>query len=147
MSYAAVRPRHQPDSTIADNPASQAYELLHWGFVALPAIAGLDKFTHVLADWDLYLAPGVPHAFGTVTHPFMIGVGIFEIGMALLVAIRPRIGAGVVATWLAAIIIDLLMLGAHYDVLLRDLGLVLAACALERLALAREHGDLTVHTS
>jgi hypothetical protein len=41
-----------------------------------------------------------------------------------------------VAAWLAGIITNLLLLGDHYDVALRDLGLLLAALALARLATA-----------
>jgi hypothetical protein len=143
MRALAHRPRHELGYTLAGNPTKQAYELLHWAFVAAPAIAGLDKFTHVLTDWDLYLAPGIPHAFGTVAQPFMVGVGLLEVGMALLVALRPRLGATVVALWLGAIVINLFMLGTHYDVALYDFGLMLAAFALERLAPAHEKGDIT----
>jgi hypothetical protein len=143
MRALAHQPRHELGYTLVGNPTKQAYELLHWTFVAVPAVAGLDKFTHVLADWDLYLAPGIPHAFGTVAQPFMVGVGLIEVGMALLVALRPRSGATVIALWLGAIVINLLMLGSHYDVALGDFGLILASFALERLARAHEKGDIT----
>ncbi len=45
-----------------------------------------------------------------------------------------RIGAYVVAAWLAGIIVNLLILGDYYDVALRDFGLMLGALALARLA-------------
>ena len=51
-----------------------------------------------------------------------------------LVAIAPRIGAYVVAAWLAGIIVDLLLLGGHGDIALRDFGLLVAALALAQLA-------------
>lgn len=38
-------------------PAYQAYQLLYLGFIVAPLVAGLDKFTHFLTDWDKYLAP------------------------------------------------------------------------------------------
>jgi hypothetical protein len=41
-----------------------------------------------------------------------------------------------VAAWLAGIIVNLLLLADHYDVALRDFGLLLAALALARLATA-----------
>jgi hypothetical protein len=41
-----------------------------------------------------------------------------------------------VAAWLAGIIVNLLLLGSHYDVALRDLGLLLGSLALARLATA-----------
>jgi hypothetical protein len=39
-----------------------------------------------------------------------------------------------VAAWLAGIIVNLLLMGDFYDVALRDLGLMLAALSLARLA-------------
>jgi uncharacterized membrane protein YphA (DoxX/SURF4 family) len=144
MTHAAIPYRNSADSEARANPAKEAFQLLHWGFAALLAVAGVDKLTHMLADWDLYLAPGIPHAFATVARPFMTGVGIVELGLALLVGLRPRIGAAAVASWFAAVIIDLLMLGAHYDIVIGDFGLVLGACALQRLALARDRGEIIV---
>ena len=64
----------------------------------------------------------------------MVVVGVVEIIAGLLVAIRPRIGAYVVAAWLCGIIFNLLLLGNHYDVALRDLGLAWGASALGRLS-------------
>lgn len=118
----------------ARNPERQAYDILHWGFVAAPVLAGLDKFTHVLADWDAYVAPAVARMLGSGAHAFMMVVGVIEIAAGLLVALRPRIGAYVVAGWLAAIIVNLLLSGRYFDVALRDFGLCLGALALGRLA-------------
>jgi hypothetical protein len=113
-------------------PAYQAYQLLYVAFIVAPLVAGVDKFTHMLTDWDKYLAPQL--AAIVPAHTFMMGVGAIEIIAALVVAIRPRIGAYVVAAWLAGIIVNLLLLGGYYDVALRDLGLLLAALALGRLS-------------
>jgi hypothetical protein len=66
----------------------------------------------------------------------MVAVGVIEIVAGLVVAVRPRVGGYLVAAWLAGIIGNLLLLGDHYDVALRDLGLLLAALALARLATA-----------
>jgi hypothetical protein len=52
------------------------------------------------------------------------------------VAVRPKVGGYLVAAWLAGIITNLLLLGDHYDVALRDFGRLLAALALTRLATA-----------
>ena len=64
----------------------------------------------------------------------MYAVGVIEIVAGLLVAVRPRFGADVVAAWLAGIIVNLLILAGFYDVALRDFGLLAAALALARLA-------------
>ena len=45
----------QPSRTV--QPAYQSYLMLHVGFAVLPIVAGLDKFFHVLVNWDQYLAP------------------------------------------------------------------------------------------
>jgi len=65
-------------------------------------------------------------------------VGGIEIAAGLLVAIAPRIGAFVVAGWLAGIVINLLTKDPpeYYDIALRDFGLMLAALTLGRLSLA-----------
>ena len=136
--------RRDPISADAHSPAYQAYQILHWGFVALPIIAGLDKFAGVLASWDKYLAPVVANQLPNSAHTFMMLVGVIEIAAGLLVAVKPRIGAYVVAAWLVAIIGNLLLLGAYFDIALRDFGLCLGALALGRLSLdfdlpARSH--------
>ena len=115
-------------------PAYQAYQLLYLGFVVAPLVAGLDKFAHVLTDWDKYLAPVVAGLLPFSAHTFMLFVGIVEIGAAVLVAVRPQIGAYVVAAWLAGIVINLLLIPAYLDVALRDFGLMLGALALARLS-------------
>lgn len=82
---------------ISRSPEHQAYQILHWRFVAAPVIAGLGKFSGLLADWDAYLAPAVAGVLGGASHGFMLVVGVVEIAAGLLVAFRPRIGAYVVA--------------------------------------------------
>ena len=64
----------------------------------------------------------------------MLLVGIVEMAAAVLVALRPRIGAYVVATWLLGIIVNLLLIPWYFDVALRDFGLALAALAFARLS-------------
>jgi hypothetical protein len=61
-------------------------------------------------------------------------VGGVEILAGVLVAIKPRYGAPVVAAWLAGIIVNLLTVPGFYDVALRDFGLLLGALTLARLA-------------
>jgi hypothetical protein len=119
-----------------DDPAYQAYLTLRVGFVAAPILFGLDKFTNLLADWTTYLAPAIDRLVPGSAASAMVVVGVVEIIAGLVVAVRPRVGAYLVAAWLAAIIGNLLLLGDHYDIALRDLGLLLAALALARLATA-----------
>ncbi len=115
----------------------QAFRILQFGFVVAPIVAGLDKFFHILTDWDKYVAPVVTDTLGIEPHSFMMIVGMIEIVAGIVVAVRPRIGGYVVAAWLLGIIVNLLLVGGYLDVALRDLGLLLAALALARLAQAK----------
>ncbi len=116
-------------------PAYQAYRLLHLAFVAAPILAGLDKFLHLLTNWDQYLAPWIVKLSPIGGHNLMLAAGVVEMAAGILVALKPRIGAPIVGAWLCLIIVSLLSMGAYLDVALRDLGLALGAFALGRLAM------------
>ena len=115
-------------------PAQQAFLLLRTVFTVAPILFGLDKFANLMTDWPGYLAPWVDKLIPGTAQQFMYVVGVIEIVAGILVALRPRIGALVVALWLAGIITNLLILGNYYDVALRDFGLLVGALALNRLA-------------
>ena len=116
-------------------PAHQAYLALWVGFTVLPLIVGLDKLIGFLnVNWEAYLAGWVNNIVPGSASDAMMIVGVVEIAAAVLVAVAPRIGAYVVAAWLAGIIVNLLSTGHYYDIALRDLGLMIGALALARLA-------------
>ena len=114
--------------------ARQAFLLLRGVFTVAPILFGLDKFVGLLADWPRYLAPQIDALIPGTASQAMLAVGVIEIAAGLLVAVAPRIGGYVVAAWLAAIIVNLLIIGGYYDIALRDFGLLVAAVALARLA-------------
>jgi uncharacterized membrane protein YphA (DoxX/SURF4 family) len=114
--------------------ANQAYTILKFGFTVAPIIAGLDKFFNLLVDWSQYLAPLVPALTGVDPAVFMMMVGVVEIIAGIMVAMKPKFCALIVAAWLFGIIVNLLLVPGYYDVALRDLGLALGALALARLA-------------
>jgi hypothetical protein len=114
--------------------ADEAYFLLRTVFTVAPILFGLDKFAQVLSDWDFYLAPWINDLVPGSAHDALMLVGVVEVAAGVLVALRPRIGAYVVALWLAGIIVNLVTLGDYYDVALRDFGLMVSALALARLA-------------
>lgn len=118
--------------------AREAYQLLHVAFVVAPLVAGFDKFFHVLTNWDKYLSPRVASALPISTHSFMGVVGVIEIVAAVIVLVRPRVGAYIVAAWLVGIMANLIITGGYLDVALRDLGLFLGALALARLSLEQD---------
>ena len=118
------------------DPRYQAFLLMRVAFTVAPIVFGLDKFFNVLVDWPVYLAPWIDDIAPGSGQEFMYFVGATEIVAGILVALRPRWGAYVVAAWLGGIIINLVTLSGYYDVALRDFGLLLGALALARLASA-----------
>jgi hypothetical protein len=136
---ATVAPRARSK---AYDPAYQAYFVLRSAFVVAPLLFGLDKFFNWMTYWPKYLWIGIPNVISVSPQHFMNAVGVVEIAAALLVLVWPRVGAYVVALWLAGIVTNLVIqsiaIGGHinvfWDVALRDFGLMLAAIALARLA-------------
>ncbi|HYL36892.1 MAG TPA: hypothetical protein VEV17_13335 [Bryobacteraceae bacterium] len=120
-------------------PGYQAYQILHVAFTVAPILAGIDKFLHLLVNWDQYLAPWIAALSPVSGHNLMLIAGVVEIAAGVLVAIRPRIFALVVGIWLGLIIVDLVSMGAYLDAAWRDLGLALGAFALWRLAIDFDH--------
>jgi hypothetical protein len=121
-------------TTTPERAGREAFLILRTAFTVAPILFGLDKFADVMTHWSKYLAPQINDLVPGSAHQAMLMVGVIEIVAGLLVLWRPRIGAYVVALWLAGIIVDLLLLGGYGDVALRDFGLLLAALALARLA-------------
>jgi hypothetical protein len=115
-----------------NRPSYKAFKILHFGFVAAPVLAGLDKFFDILVNWTIYLSPLVSNMINA--QVFMKIVGVIEIVAGILVAVKPKYGAFVVAVWLWGIIINLLTIPGYYDIALRDFGLSLGALALGFLA-------------
>jgi uncharacterized membrane protein YphA (DoxX/SURF4 family) len=125
-----------PRDAAADprDPRYQAFLLLRIAFTVAPIAFGLDKFFNVLVDWPTYLAPWIDDIAPGSAQDFMYFVGVVEIVAGVLVALKPRYAAYVVAAWLAGIIFNLLTYSGYYDIALRDFGLMLGALTLARLA-------------
>ncbi|MGH9949294.1 MAG: hypothetical protein ACRD6X_19145 [Pyrinomonadaceae bacterium] len=124
---------------VAARPSYQAYQILRMGFTVAPIVAGLDKFFHILVDWDKYLPAFVNNLTGGYGHQLMLVVGVIEIIAGLGVWFKPKLFAYVVAAWLFLIIVNLLLIPGYFDVALRDFGLLLGAVALGRLS--QEHSN------
>ena len=122
------------------DPAYGAFLILWIGFTVLPVVMGVDKFANVLTTWENYLAPWIVNLLPFSAHTAMLLVGAVEVVAGVLVALRPRYAAYVVALWLAGIIVNLLTLSGYYDVALRDFGLLLGALALGQLARTYDTG-------
>ena len=132
-TFQRPRPASSRSGTLAD-PGFQAFWLLRLGFTAAPIAFGLDKFFDVLVEWEIYLADDFVRWLPGNATDLMYGVGIIDIVAGIAVLLRPRFGALLVAAWLAGIITNLLMMADHYDIALRDFGLLLAALTLARLS-------------
>ena len=124
-------------SESVSSPGYQAFQILRTGFTVAPIVAGLDKFLHLLVNWDQYLPSFVNNLTGGHGHQLMLAVGLIEIVAGLGVAFKPRLFAYVVSAWLLLIVANLLMIPGYFDVALRDFGLSLGALALARLS--QEH--------
>ena len=135
-SRPTARTGHARAAETWENPAYQGFWLLRLGLTVAPILFGLDKFVHALVDWDIYLAPEFADLFNAQGHTLMYFVGAIEIVAGLSVLVRPRFGGYLVAGWLGAIIVNLLMMADFYDIALRDFGLLLGALTLTRLATA-----------
>jgi uncharacterized membrane protein YphA (DoxX/SURF4 family) len=116
------------------DPRYQAFALLRAGLTVAPIAFGLDKFFNVMVDWPTYLAPWIDDIVPGSGQDLMYVVGAIEILAGVIVALKPRYGAYVVAAWLGAIIVNLLTYSGYYDIALRDFGLLLGALTLARLA-------------
>jgi hypothetical protein len=124
----------EEDALDWNSPAYQAFRILQVGFVAAPIIAGLDKFFHLLVNWNQYVPSVIAQLSPIGVHGLMLMVGVIEIVAGLGVAWKPRIFAYVVAAWLLVIIVNLLLIPGYFDIALRDFGLFLGALALARLS-------------
>jgi uncharacterized membrane protein YphA (DoxX/SURF4 family) len=112
----------------------QAFALMRLAFTVAPIAFGLDKFFNVMVHWPKYLAPWINDIAPGTGQQFMYFVGGTEILAGIIVALKPRYGAYVVAAWLGGIVVNLLTYSGYYDIALRDFGLMLGALTLGRLA-------------
>jgi uncharacterized membrane protein YphA (DoxX/SURF4 family) len=119
---------------IKDDPAYGAFVTLRVGFAVVPIVMGVDKFFNNLVDWERYLAHWIENVSPLSAVHTMHVVGVIEIVAGVLVALKPRYFAYLVAAWLGGIVIDLLTYSGYYDIAVRDAALMVAALTLGRLA-------------
>src|ERR671924_1686276 len=138
---ATLRPIPFPTvNVLRKDPAAQAFLLLRIAFTVAPILFGLDKFAEVMiSDWPKYLAPELNDIIPGSAQDAMYIVGAVEIVAGLVVLVSPRFGGLLVAGWLGGIIVSLLLVGGYGDIALRDVGLLLGALTLFRLAGTQSH--------
>jgi uncharacterized membrane protein YphA (DoxX/SURF4 family) len=133
----SARPAPVADAAVGSlwrDPRYQAFWLLRLGFTAIPLVMGIDKYFNGLVYWPKYLADWIHNILPGTPQQVMYGVGGVEILAGILVLLKPRYAAYIVAAWLAGIVINLFSYSGYYDIAVRDLGLLGAALVLGRLA-------------
>ena len=110
------------------------FNLLKLTFGIVPIVAGLDKFTNLLTNWENYINPGIAGMIPFAPHTFMMIVGVIEIIAGIIVLARPAIGGYIVAAWLTLIALTLFASGNYLDVAVRDLVMAIGAFSLARIA-------------
>jgi uncharacterized membrane protein YphA (DoxX/SURF4 family) len=124
---------------MVERHSNAAYWILRIALGVLPIAAGLDKFTNLLADWDMYLSPLAARVLPVSPEVFLRVAGVMEVvvGAGILLGFARWFG-WVAAGWLTAIALNLVTTGNFLDLAARDLVLAASAVALAELAGARE---------
>src|SRR5450432_1175587 len=113
----------------------QVQNVLRLTFGIVPIVAGLDKFTNLLADWPSYLGGNITAMLPVKVAVFMKIVGVIEIVAGIIVLVRPLIGAYIVMIWLICIAVQLIIGGHFFDVAVRDLVMAIGALTLAKLTM------------
>jgi hypothetical protein len=108
--------------------------LLKLTFGIVPIVAGLDKFTNLLTNWEQYIHPGLGAMLPFSGHTFMMTVGVIEIIAGIIVLKKTEIGGYIVAAWLTLIAVTLLASFNYMDVAVRDLVMAISAFSMARIA-------------
>ncbi len=125
---------HSPATITTTSATDRVITLLRLTYGLVPIVAGADKFTHLLVNWDQYLAPQVANILPLAPPSFMLIVGIIEIVAGVIVLVKPRLGSLIVGLWLLGIAFNLLLTGQYYDVAVRDAVMAIGAFSLYILA-------------
>jgi hypothetical protein len=125
---------HKMETANLKQSIKPTFNLLRLTFSIVPVVAGLDKFTNFLTDWEKYLHPGIAGILPFAPHTFMMIVGVVEIIAGIIVLARPAMGGNIVAAWLTLIAITLVASGNYLDVAVRDLVMAIGAFSMARIA-------------
>src|SRR5581483_9782851 len=84
-------------ASLSEQLDALAYYVLGAGFVVLPILVGIDKFSDRMVDWSQYVWPRIPDALHISMSTFLHAAGVVEITAGVLVLLVPRLGAPVVS--------------------------------------------------
>ena len=110
------------------------FNLLKLTFGIVPIVAGLDKFTNLLTNWENYIHPGIAGMMPFAPHTFMVIVGVIEMIAGIIVLAKPALGGYIAAAWLTLIALTLMAGGTYLDVAVRDFVMAIGAFSLARMA-------------
>ena len=112
---------------------------LRIGLGVAPFLAGLDKFFNLLTNWKVYLNPLALRVVPVTPETLLHAIGVVEMIVGLAVLTRwTRLGSYVASLWLVCIALNLVVMGAFFDIAVRDVLLALAAFTLARLTEVRQ---------
>jgi len=121
------------ESTFKNQTLGQIFNLLKITFVIVPIVAGADKFTNLLTNWEQYLNPDIANMLPVSASIFMMIAGIIEIIAGIIVLKKPQIGGYIVVAWLTSIALTLLLSFNYVDVAVRDLVMAISAFSMARM--------------
>lgn len=124
--------------TTTEKRVEEARLALAYAFGLVPLLAGLDKFTNLLANWPGYVSPLLVPLLPVSAQAFMHVVGVIEIAVGLAILTRwTAVGSYVAAVWLLCIAANLVLAG-YFDIAVRDVVMAIAAYTLARLTEAKQ---------
>jgi hypothetical protein len=103
-------------------------------YILVPIAAGADKFVNLLTSWEQYLSPALLSSIPIEGAVLMKIVGVIEIAAGILVSIKTKLGAYIVAAWLLLIALSLIFTGRYLDVAVRDIVMAIGAFCLAKLS-------------
>lgn len=122
------------EKTNLQQAINPTFNLLKLTFGLVPIVAGLDKFTNLLTNWEQYINPTIGGMIPFSGHTFMMIVGVIEIVAGIIVLKRTELGGYIVAGWLTVIALTLLASFSFVDVAVRDLVMAISAFSMAKLA-------------
>ena len=122
------------ETTYLPQSLKTTYNILKLTFGIVPIVAGIDKFTNLLTNWEQYVNPGIAHLLPVSASAFMMIIGVIEIAAGMLVLKKTEWGGYVVAAWLTVIALTLLAGTPFIDVAVRDLVMAVSAFSMARMA-------------
>lgn len=122
------------ETTMYNQTLKSTFNLLRFTYGIVPIVAGFDKFTNLLVQWDNYLNPSIAEMLPFPVQTFMIIIGIIEIAAGIIILAKPGIGGYIGSAWLALIALTILASGTNLDTAIRDLVMAIGAFSLSKIS-------------